>query len=92
MLKVSFAELLSPALLACLTPVYQEYSLPGYLTGGPGGGPMQIWDDFGLTVQQGGDNDYNVIWIGPETYRPNFNAYMIAGAHAISTVANLTGK
>lgn len=53
---------------------------------------MQIWDDFGLTVQQGGDNDYNVIWIGPETYRPNFNAYMIAGAHAISTVANLTGK
>ncbi|KAF1353503.1 Six-hairpin glycosidase-like protein [Delphinella strobiligena] len=70
----------------------QEYSLPGYLTGGPGGGPMEVWDDFGLTVQQGGGNDYNTIWLGPETYRPNFNAYMIANARAISTVANLTGQ
>lgn len=70
----------------------QEYSLPGYLTGGPGGGPMQVWDDFGLTTQEGGGNDYLVIWLGPETYRPNFNAYMIAGARAISTVANRTGQ
>lgn len=70
----------------------QEYSLPGYLTGGPGGGPMEIWDDFGLTVQQGGGNNYDTIWLGPETYRPNFNAYMIANARAISTVANLTGQ
>lgn len=53
---------------------------------------MQVWDDFGLSVQAGGGNDYNLIWLGPETYRPNFNAYMIANARAISTVANLTGQ
>ncbi|GAB7354398.1 hypothetical protein MBLNU459_g4895t2 [Dothideomycetes sp. NU459] len=70
----------------------QEYSLPGFLTGGPGGGPMQVWDDFGLTAQQGGENNYDIIWLGPETYRPNFNAYMIAGARAISTIANLNGQ
>lgn len=76
----------------CMLIFLEEYSLPGYLTGGPGGGPMQVWDDFGLSVQAGGGNDYNVIWLGPETYRPNFNAYMIANARAISTVANLTGQ
>ncbi|KAK5171897.1 uncharacterized protein LTR77_003534 [Saxophila tyrrhenica] len=32
----------------------QEYSLPGYLTGGPGGGPMQEWNDFGLSSSMGG--------------------------------------
>ncbi|KKY18166.1 putative six-hairpin glycosidase [Phaeomoniella chlamydospora] len=61
----------------------QEYSLPGYLTGGPDGGRMQSWTDP--------NNDYTVIWLGPETYRPNFNAYMVAGARAISEVASLTG-
>lgn len=70
----------------------QEYSLPGYLTGGPGGGPVQVWDDFGLSMGDGGGNDYTLIWLGPETYRPNFNAYMVAGAYAISEVANLTGQ
>lgn len=70
----------------------QEYSLPGYLTGGPGGGPMQEWDDFGLAFGEGGGNDYLTIWLGPETYRPNFNAYMIAGARAISEVATLVGE
>jgi len=70
----------------------QEYSLPGYLTGGPGGGPMQQWNDFGLSASQGGGNDYNLIWLGPETYRPDFNAYMVANARAISTVATLAGN
>lgn len=62
----------------------QEYSLPGYLTGGPGGGPVQSWNDP--------NNDYSTIWLGPETYRPNFNAYMVAGARAISQVASLAGN
>lgn len=70
----------------------QEYSLPGYLTGGPNGGPMQVWDDFGLNSMMGGGNDFNLIWLGPETYRPSMNSYMVAGAYAISTIANLTGQ
>lgn len=70
----------------------QEYSLPGYLTGGPNGGPVQVWDDFGLSTNEGGGNNYDLIWLGPETYRPSFNAYMIAGARAISTVAGLAGQ
>ena len=70
----------------------QEYSLPGYLVGGPGGEPMEAWNDFGLTVAQGGGNDYGLIWSGPETYRPSFNAYMIAGARAIAQVADLAGN
>lgn len=70
----------------------QEYSLPGYLTGGPQGGPMQEWNDFGLSPDMGGGNDYNLIWLGPETYRPDFNAYMVAGAWAIAEVASLAGE
>ena len=70
----------------------QEYSLPGYLTGGPSGGPMDVWNDFGLSASMGGGNDYTLIWLGPETYRPSFNAYMIANAWAISDVAALAGK
>jgi len=70
----------------------QEYSLPGYLTGGPGGGPMQEWNDFGLSAAQGGGNDYGIIDNGPQTYRPSFNAYMVANARAISDVAQLAGK
>ena len=66
----------------------QEYSLPGYLTGGPGGGPMQVWDTFGLTAQ----NDYSLIWLGPETLRPSFNAFMVSNAFAISEIANLSGQ
>ncbi|KAI6815607.1 hypothetical protein KC327_g9282 [Hortaea werneckii] len=70
----------------------QEYSLPGYLVGGPGESPMQEWNDFGLTAAQGGGNDYALIRDGPETYRPSFNAYMVANARAISTVAGLAGN
>ena len=62
----------------------QEFSLPGYVTGGPNGGPVQYWESF--------DNDYTTIWLGPETYRPNFNSYMVAGARAIATVAQLAGN
>lgn len=70
----------------------QEYSLPNFLVGGPGGGPMQVWDDFGLSAGDGGGNDYSLIWLGPETYRPNFNAYMVANARAVSQVASLAGE
>lgn len=70
----------------------QEYSLPGYLVGGPGGGPMQEWNDFGLDAAEGGGNDYDLIWLGPETYRPDFNAYMVSGARAISVVAAMAGN
>lgn len=62
----------------------QEYSLPGYWTGGPNGGKVQSWNDFG--------NDFATIWLGPETYRPNFNAYMVSGARAISMVAQLANQ
>ena len=70
----------------------QEYSLPGYLTGGPGGGPMEEWNDFGLSTSMGGGNDYTEIWLGPETYRPSFNSYMIANAWAIGEVAAMAGE
>ncbi|KAK3719519.1 hypothetical protein LTR37_004377 [Vermiconidia calcicola] len=69
----------------------QEYSLPGYLVGGPGGGPMQEWNDFGLSPSEGGGNDYITIWLGPETYRPSHNAYMVANAWAIAEVASMAG-
>lgn len=62
----------------------QEYSLIGYLVGGPNGGPMQNWIDPA--------NDYNTIWLGPETYRPDFNAYMVAAASSIAEVARLSGN
>ena len=62
----------------------QEYSLPNYLVGGPAGQPMQNWLDF--------DNDFSVIWLGPEVYRPNFNAFMVAAAQSISEVATLSGN
>ena len=61
----------------------KEYSLPGWVTGGPNGGPVEDWYSF--------ENDFITIWLGPETYRPNFNAYMVAGARVISEVAGLTG-
>ena len=70
----------------------QEYSLIGFLIGGPGGGPMQEWNDFGLDASEGGGNDYNLIWRGPDTYRPDFNAYMVAGAWAMGKVASLSGQ
>lgn len=60
----------------------QEYSLPGYTVGGPNGGPVEVWNS---TL-----NNFITIWLGPETYRPNFNAYMVAGARAIATIASLT--
>lgn len=62
----------------------QEYSLPGYVVGGPNGGPMQEWIDPA--------NDYNTLFLGPETYRPSHNSYMVANAWAIAEVARLAGK
>lgn len=56
----------------------------GYVTGGPNGGPMVDWASF--------DNNFTVIYNGPETYRPSMNAYMVAGAQAISQVAPLAGN
>ena len=70
----------------------QEFSLIGYLVGGPGGGPMQEWNDFGLDASVGGGNDYDTILLGPETYRPDFNAYMVAGAYATAEVASMAGR
>lgn len=57
----------------------QEFSLPGFLTGGPNGGPVQEWDNF--------QNDFDLIDLGPETYRPSFNSYMVAASQRISDVA-----
>jgi hypothetical protein len=62
----------------------REYSLPGYTVGGPDGGSVQQWMSM--------DNDYHLIDNGPETYRPNFNAYMVAGARAIASVARMSGN
>ena len=62
----------------------QEFSLPGYTVGGPNGGMVTNWD--------APDNDYDTIWLGPETYRPSFNTYMIANARAISAVAMMVGN
>ncbi|KAK7542863.1 Six-hairpin glycosidase-like protein [Phyllosticta citribraziliensis] len=62
----------------------QEYSLPGYVVGGPNGGPVEQWNDA--------ENDFNTIFVGPETYRPSHNAYMIANARAIAAVARLAGN
>jgi len=53
---------------------------------------MQEWNDFGLSPAMGGGNDYITIWLGPETYRPDFNAYMVAGAWAIGEVASMAGE
>jgi hypothetical protein len=62
----------------------QEYSLPGFVTGGPNGGSVEDWYSF--------ENDFTTIWLGPETYRPNFNAYMVAGARVFSKVSQLVGN
>ena len=62
----------------------QEFSLPGYTVGGPNGGPVEVWNSL--------DNDFDTIWLGPETYRPSFNGYMIANARSISNVASLVGN
>ena len=61
----------------------QEYSLPGWLTGGPNGGPVEVWNSF--------DNNYTTIDLGPETYRPSHNSFMLAGAAAIANIAQLAG-
>lgn len=62
----------------------REYSLPGYTVGGPDGGPVQQWMSM--------ENDYPLIDNGPETYRPNFNAYMVAGARAIASTTQMSGN
>ncbi|KAF7192803.1 Beta-L-arabinobiosidase [Pseudocercospora fuligena] len=54
----------------------QEHSLPGYIA------------DAAL----GGGNPDNIIYHGPNTYRPSHNAYMVANAEAIVTVANALGN
>lgn len=62
----------------------QEFSLPGYVTGSFTGGPVDIWNAF--------SNNFTNIWQGPETYRPDFNAFMIAGARSIAQVAMLNAN
>ena len=62
----------------------QEFSLPGYVVGGVDGQPVDVWNDT--------RNNFDLIWLGPETYRPDFNAYMVAGARTISQVASLAGN
>lgn len=62
----------------------QEFSLPGYVVGGPNGGPVEQWNSL--------DNDFDTIWLGLETYRPSFNTFMIANARSISNVASLVGN
>ena len=62
----------------------QEYSLTGYVVGGPNSGMVTDWLSW--------DNNYSIIHRGPETYRPNVNAYMVAGARAIAEVATLAGN
>ncbi|KIV78006.1 hypothetical protein PV11_09774 [Exophiala sideris] len=59
----------------------QEFSLPGYVVGGPNGGAVDLWNSF--------QNNFSTIWLGPETYRPSFNSYMVSNAQAIATVATL---
>jgi len=67
------------------TPVLdsQEYSLTGYLTAGPNGGTVMQWNSL--------ENNYTILLDGPPTYRPNFNAYMVAGARSIAAVFDLVG-
>ena len=62
----------------------QEYSIPGWLTGGPNGGPVEDWNSF--------DNNYLTIDLGPETYRPSHNSFMLAGANAIANIAQIAGN
>ncbi|EME87110.1 uncharacterized protein MYCFIDRAFT_29864, partial [Pseudocercospora fijiensis CIRAD86] len=68
----------SPVGLYYYTPEFdaQEHSLPGYIA------------DAAL----GGGNPENIIYHGPNTYRPSHNAYMVANAEAIATVANAVGN
>ena len=62
----------------------QEFSLPGYTVGGPNGGMVTQWDAI--------DNDFDTIWLAPETYRPSFDTFMVANARAIFAVAAMTGN
>lgn len=62
----------------------QEYSLPGYLVGGPNGGPVGAWDNY--------NNNWSLIDNGPETYRISFNSYMVSAARTISDVAMLANE
>ncbi|KAI9725267.1 MAG: hypothetical protein M1828_003281 [Chrysothrix sp. TS-e1954] len=62
----------------------QEFSLPGYEVGGPDGMPVQQYNNF--------QNDFNIIDLGPETYRISFNSYMVAAARSISNVAAMAGN
>ena len=49
----------------------QEFSLPGYIVGGPGMGQVQQWNAM--------DNNFSLIDNGPETYRISFNSFMVRG-------------
>lgn len=53
-------------------------------SGGPNGGPVEVWNSF--------DNNYTTIDVGPETYRPSHNSFMVAGAGAIASIAQLAGQ
>ncbi|KAL9053444.1 MAG: hypothetical protein Q9162_004747 [Coniocarpon cinnabarinum] len=62
----------------------QEFSLPGYIAGGPDGGAVEQWNSMA--------NNYSVIDNGPQTYRVSFNAYMVAAARTISNIAAMTDQ
>lgn len=47
----------------------QEFSLPGYVVGGPNMNPVTQWNAM--------NNNYSIIDNGPETYRVSFNAFMV---------------
>ena len=48
----------------------QEFSLPGYIVGGPNMGMVEQWNSM--------QNNYSLIDNGPQTYRISFNSYMVS--------------
>lgn len=46
----------------------------------------------GWVVSNGGLNNITLLDVGPDTYRPSHNAYMVANARAIAQTAKLAGN
>lgn len=46
----------------------------------------------GWVVSDGGRNNLTLTFLGPDTYRPSHNAYMVANAQAIAKTAQLAGN
>lgn len=46
----------------------------------------------GYVVSNGGLNNITLLLVGPDTYRPSHNSYMIANARAIARTAQLAGN